>query len=693
MTCGKKHCDNAPTEATKVDPAEVEGRPMCNCPGCDKRVVGDGRYCADGHAQETMPVPSEGMPPALEGLSGAVADLLGADPRWATDPRVLALREFAETSADQHYQNCYAMGMAVMRFATTIFNDVDDPGWAEDARIQAAREALEAQTPADTAPIMREWQVLSGSRTDLEHTVVLRADGSYGCTCEDHRYREHDCYHIRDVQRGKWGNGTLVAGATEEPPAVPEGAAGEPVEAWDVPSDSRGDVTHYVMRYGDGSLHCSCEDFTYRREGQPDKEAEGCKHTRGVEDGAYGEGHPFFANAYRDGDSNRWLVPSAGDSLEQVTVDAAGPKKCTCRYWREVGQFEGHECWHMAATRRALAEAEAAEPQRQWLYSWTVPSRSRAEQTHTVSLAADGTYKCTCEDYQYRVSGRYGPKSKDECDHMRRVRTGQLGAGHPIPVEEWEIPAKAHAGHHVVTLLADGTYLCNCEWSRWPSRRAQKDCWHIREAKERAWPTVREGTFPRPQFRVDGRVREVKVGARDTRGRAREIALPQCPTTDQHFMATMCYDLLQAGVPWGMIRQQLKLPDTVRRDEVVSYVRSVGRKVRRGQGFAVVPPAEHDGLRLTAAPSSRPVASPRVQQALAKGRETLVAALRDTYIADSDVAEGGPVDITNRGDAELVAEGLAYKYAGWYNVQAPDEVEAIRDELVRVAQEHYAHAV
>lgn len=51
MTCGKKHCQNAPTEATKVDPAEVEGRPACNRPGCDKRLVGDGTRCADGHVQ------------------------------------------------------------------------------------------------------------------------------------------------------------------------------------------------------------------------------------------------------------------------------------------------------------------------------------------------------------------------------------------------------------------------------------------------------------------------------------------------------------------------------------------------------------------------------------------------------------------------------------------------------------------
>lgn len=62
MTCGKKHCDNAPTEVTKVDPAEVEGRSLCDHPWCGKRVVGDGTRCADGHVQGAArggPTPEE----------------------------------------------------------------------------------------------------------------------------------------------------------------------------------------------------------------------------------------------------------------------------------------------------------------------------------------------------------------------------------------------------------------------------------------------------------------------------------------------------------------------------------------------------------------------------------------------------------------------------------------------------------
>lgn len=51
MTCGKKHCDNNPAEATRVDHTEVDGRPPCDHPGCNQRVVGDGTQCAAGHVQ------------------------------------------------------------------------------------------------------------------------------------------------------------------------------------------------------------------------------------------------------------------------------------------------------------------------------------------------------------------------------------------------------------------------------------------------------------------------------------------------------------------------------------------------------------------------------------------------------------------------------------------------------------------
>lgn len=51
MTCGKKHCANAPTEATKVDHAELDGRPRCIHAYCRAPLQGD--ECPHGHSQTT----------------------------------------------------------------------------------------------------------------------------------------------------------------------------------------------------------------------------------------------------------------------------------------------------------------------------------------------------------------------------------------------------------------------------------------------------------------------------------------------------------------------------------------------------------------------------------------------------------------------------------------------------------------
>lgn len=51
MTCGKKHCNNSPTEATRVEHTELEGRPRCLNPRCQRRLRNDGscpRGCRQG---------------------------------------------------------------------------------------------------------------------------------------------------------------------------------------------------------------------------------------------------------------------------------------------------------------------------------------------------------------------------------------------------------------------------------------------------------------------------------------------------------------------------------------------------------------------------------------------------------------------------------------------------------------------
>lgn len=52
MTCGDKFNKNCPTGGSRVDPEEVDGRPLCDHPGCGKRLQGDGT-CVDGHRQRS----------------------------------------------------------------------------------------------------------------------------------------------------------------------------------------------------------------------------------------------------------------------------------------------------------------------------------------------------------------------------------------------------------------------------------------------------------------------------------------------------------------------------------------------------------------------------------------------------------------------------------------------------------------
>lgn len=50
MTCGDRFNKNCPTGGTRVAPEEADGRPLCDHPGCGKRLQGDGT-CVDGHVQ------------------------------------------------------------------------------------------------------------------------------------------------------------------------------------------------------------------------------------------------------------------------------------------------------------------------------------------------------------------------------------------------------------------------------------------------------------------------------------------------------------------------------------------------------------------------------------------------------------------------------------------------------------------
>lgn len=53
MTCGDRFNKNCPTGGTRVDPTEVDGRPLCDHEGCGKPLLGNGE-CVDGHVQGAL---------------------------------------------------------------------------------------------------------------------------------------------------------------------------------------------------------------------------------------------------------------------------------------------------------------------------------------------------------------------------------------------------------------------------------------------------------------------------------------------------------------------------------------------------------------------------------------------------------------------------------------------------------------
>lgn len=161
MTCGKKHCQNAPTEATRVDHAEVEGRPLCDHPGCDQRVVGDGTRCVDGHVQGV--VAAVRPPEELTGLLdlASMVDEMG-------------LGEFIRRSREKAQQ--YAEG--------TVGDD-DDPVAYQHAGVACVRDLLEdidgldeyTESFSDLDPDELVRQMARDPRVRAARDFLLQAEG------------------------------------------------------------------------------------------------------------------------------------------------------------------------------------------------------------------------------------------------------------------------------------------------------------------------------------------------------------------------------------------------------------------------------------------------------------------------------------------------------------------------------------
>lgn len=74
MTCGDKFNKNCPTGGSKVDPTEVEGRRLCNHPGCGKPLLGSGE-CVDGHRQDAALAATPPSLPQVDPRAESLAQL------------------------------------------------------------------------------------------------------------------------------------------------------------------------------------------------------------------------------------------------------------------------------------------------------------------------------------------------------------------------------------------------------------------------------------------------------------------------------------------------------------------------------------------------------------------------------------------------------------------------------------------
>jgi hypothetical protein len=118
-----------------------------------------------------------------------------------------------------------------------------------------------------------------------------------------------------------------------------------------------------------------------------------------------------------------------------------------------------------------------------------------------------------------------------------------------IYVSQWEVPSNSDPTKtYKVSLTEDGTYQCSCmAWTRHMPRR---DCSHITQVK--ANPELYEKGAPKvyPEI-VLANVDEVKQMPDN------KLYTPLIPVGgNPMIVATVMYDLLKFGVPWGVIKER-----------------------------------------------------------------------------------------------------------------------------------------
>ena len=146
-------------------------------------------------------------------------------------------------------------------------------------------------------------------------------------------------------------------------------------------------------------------------------------------------------------------------------------------------------------------------------------------------------------------------------------------------VSQWEVPSNSNpdAKPHKVSLSEAGEYSCDClGWTRHMPRR---DCTHITQVK--ADPDrYAKGVLPKAAIKLTlAHVDEVTKHSDD------ELYIPLIPLeSSPAIAATVMYDLLKYGVPWGIVKDRwggfVKRPDGgLSKQNIIDYVSNHGRMI------------------------------------------------------------------------------------------------------------------
>jgi hypothetical protein len=155
-------------------------------------------------------------------------------------------------------------------------------------------------------------------------------------------------------------------------------------------------------------------------------------------------------------------------------------------------------------------------------------------------------------------------------------------------IKRWKVPSHSNPSvFHTVAQDKDGNYACSCP--RWIHHR--EECKHIQEVKGGSWKEIGKEEGQPTLRKVLANVREVTVKKKNG-----EILVPLIPLGNDHFVLTLAYDLLNAGIPWKTVLEWAHLPRTVNPKMIQEYIHRYGRKIygpwvkgRGHEGYEIVP--------------------------------------------------------------------------------------------------------